>query len=639
MSEFCVMKSTRLIFLLGMLCYVQYSSAQSQPDSIKKWLIEPYVNPGLITVDSNWLIVPPGGGQWPPPVIDPWYPYEIIDIGWIDIPWGTIVWVQPQCGETFHENGKLTTRVECKGSVYHGMLTYWNEEGQKTSEQTYVEGKLHGKSTNWNNSGHKTYEYTYAYNRVFKEKRYAERGKILSVEHYKYDNSGTRYNHGICMYYEGDTKTINRYEMGKLNGYSRDFENGIKREETLYKMDVILSVQKWNENQQLVSETINDDHGQLTQQRNWDNEHNLLKDEYYLNGFAEGCWTSYNPKSNQKIKTIYKKNKIVTSETFKNEKLISHSDFTNGNVTYSIYYFENGEKSEEDFIKETNGNDRHIQKWNQEGKLIEDVHYVNDMFKEKGFYTKGDSSVHYYVDNGDNKTLKRWLLYQEDTMRMEYASNSYTNRNQVLCTNNYSMNTAGDFVRDGQWEFYLANTINTVLTYHLGEITGRAIYYATINSEPIPVEYGNYKNGIKVGIWTEMEGHIQHQYTFENGEKNGWYYKINSVNDTLIKAECHQGVYNGQYFEYYGSGYPCPGGFLDEVSGETMLNYPANSLRFVGEYQNGKKYGYWYFYLIDGFLKEEGAYENDVKVGKWIYWSLNERGRLKKNKVNTSKMS
>ncbi len=634
------MKSTRLIFLLALLCHVQYSTAQNNNDSIKKWLIQPFKPASLAIADSNWLIIPPGGGQWPPPIIDPWYPYEVIDIGWIDIPWGVFVWVQPQCGETHHDNGKIASSAECKDSVLHGKLTYWNEDGQKTSEQNYAEGQLHGKYISWNTSGHKTYEYTYAYNRVFKEKNYGARGKIQSVEHFKYNKTGTRLNHGVCTYYEGKKKTVKMYDMGSLSGYSRVYENGIKREETLYMNNIILSIQTWNENQQLISETINDSNGRLAHQRNWNEDRVLLKEQYYLNGLAEGCWTNFNPSTFTKIITIYKENKIIKSETFKHEKLVSHSDFTNGNITYSIYYFENGEKSEEHFISESNGNDRRIIKWNLEGEIIENVQYVNDRFIANGFYTNKDSSIFYQADSlNQDLYLKRWVLYKKDTIREEYVMNSFSNRDQILYRNYFKTNKQGVFVRHGEWVNYIENEVNSVITYDAGIVSGRAIYYTSSQEGPVALEYGTYNHGIKEGIWTKMKGHDKHQYTYVNGEKNGWYYKINSRNDTLIKAEYSNNNFNGTYQEFYGSGYPCPGGYFDEANGTTSADYPSGMLKFEGEYVDGKKNGYWYFYLIDGFLKEEGGYEKDKKIGKWIYWSLNEKGRLKKNKVNTARIS
>jgi len=197
-----------LILLIGLPIY-----GLAQSDSLQHYLIKPAVKFTFWDSTSTKAIITPPFTPYPP---YPPYPPPYIPYGNVYCFGESIEYHIPECGETFHENGQLASKIECKNGKFHGSYTYWNEKGVKTSESNYINGKLEGKSytwsnkgiktreenyvngqlqgkaTHWNEYGHKLHEYTYAYDKLYKEKIYTKHGKIKSIEHYTYDHENER---------------------------------------------------------------------------------------------------------------------------------------------------------------------------------------------------------------------------------------------------------------------------------------------------------------------------------------------------------------------------------------------------------------------------------------------------------------
>lgn len=89
--------------------------------------------------------------------------------------------------------------TQSSDKLINGVVIYWSEQGQKTGEDHYQDGKLHGTWTRWYDNGQKSDE----------------------------------------MHYQND----------KLDGtWTRWYENGQKRSEVLYRNDEKEHYIKWDEN-------------------------------------------------------------------------------------------------------------------------------------------------------------------------------------------------------------------------------------------------------------------------------------------------------------------------------------------------------------------------------------------------------
>ena len=109
--------------MLIILCSITLNNL-AQTDTLQLYLVKPYVAPVLSEQDSLF-ITPSYVLDIPPFIVDilPWvipYPYEPFAI----MEWGTVttycVFV-PTCGDSYHDNGELSSSIACKDSVLHGV--------------------------------------------------------------------------------------------------------------------------------------------------------------------------------------------------------------------------------------------------------------------------------------------------------------------------------------------------------------------------------------------------------------------------------------------------------------------------------------------------------------------------------------
>ena len=173
-------------------------SANSNPetdfqDTIRLYLIPPP------QIDTRVYIqpIPDPPITYPPP-----YPYDYPPYIWQFPILPTTVYyiVQPTCGETRHPNGKLSSRIACKNGIQHGKSEYFNEQGIKTQEYYYLQGK------------------------TISNKSYNSKGKLLSWVNY--DGKGEL--HGINWSFDEqeEKKIITHYLHGIEHGTRQEFLNG-----------------------------------------------------------------------------------------------------------------------------------------------------------------------------------------------------------------------------------------------------------------------------------------------------------------------------------------------------------------------------------------------------------------------------
>ena len=68
---------------------------------------------------------------------------------------------------------------------YSGVAVWYHENGQKSDERTYKDGKEDGLWTGWYKNGQKSYEETYKDGELIEETWYHENGQKRSVTTYK----------------------------------------------------------------------------------------------------------------------------------------------------------------------------------------------------------------------------------------------------------------------------------------------------------------------------------------------------------------------------------------------------------------------------------------------------------------------
>lgn len=183
-------------------------------------------------------------------------------------------------------------------------------------------------------------------------------------------------------------------------------------------------------------------------------------------------------------------------------------------------------------------------------------------------------------------------------------------------------------------------------------------------------EKGNYKQGMREGLWIEWEnkGEWYWHGNYKSGLKDGlWekWYKTNDVfPDKSWKYESqsykmgmlhgYQIVYNGdksfrekKYFvngeaegEWVYNGYWFSQNKRIEnykngkLNGKVLSYFTDDTLQISEEfnYLNGKLNGPYISYNDSGKVREKGTYENDMKQGEWV-WEGNRNGTHIKNVI------
>ena len=79
----------------------------------------------------------------------------------------------------WHENGQKKWEETFKDGKNEGLLTRWYESGQKKWENTYKDGKEEGLQTFWHENGQKSWEQTYKDGKKVSETKWDEEGNEI----------------------------------------------------------------------------------------------------------------------------------------------------------------------------------------------------------------------------------------------------------------------------------------------------------------------------------------------------------------------------------------------------------------------------------------------------------------------------
>jgi antitoxin component YwqK of YwqJK toxin-antitoxin module len=121
---------------------------------------------------------------------------------------------------TKHDNGQKSVEMSYKDGKLEGLMTMWHENGQKRSEETYKDGKLEGLKTMWHKNGQKSSAGTY--------------------------KDGKREGLGTGWLENGQKWIEETYKDGKLGLVTGWHKNGQKKSEATYKDGKKVSETKWD---------------------------------------------------------------------------------------------------------------------------------------------------------------------------------------------------------------------------------------------------------------------------------------------------------------------------------------------------------------------------------------------------------
>jgi antitoxin component YwqK of YwqJK toxin-antitoxin module len=529
-------------------------------------------------------------------------------------------WV-PVCGDTYHTNGKLSTRAECVDSVLHGKVTYWDDSGHKYAEDTYAEGhKI--KSKNYDEAGRTTWVYHYDYKGNY-------HGICIDYDHEYGGRTETHYHHGTRhgierMVYEDNRSTCYRYDMDVLIEEKTLDENG--KVTGFYRYDGqghrLLEKKEFDEGRLHLHEWHSDD-DDTGFYKTWNEDGILTSQGYFSRGNKVGQWLTWsNPGAEIYHYSYYDDAGILLRETrIEGSVIISENEYENGRLKSNLQ-----RNSEADTTSYTAyyENGRTEKKWRPDGKP--DCHYTavipegtyTWVFIGSGFFTLADTTYS-FVNNDYHYNywipLKCWVIYGGDTMREDYIQNKADNLSQpptAVASNRYAYDvTTGTWVKNGPWKNYFGNELLSVQTYTNGILEGWQLI-CNPQSDIKRIE-GYFKSGYKQGEWTTqfVDGR-KLVFTYVNSVENGEYRSYNETGALLESVYYQDGIKNGPLVLYHANGV----------------------LKTEGAFVNGKESGWWKFYDESGTLVLEGLMENGARVKTWFEYEPGSDNRSRQRYKN-----
>lgn len=601
-----------LLFTIA-IAFANNTFSQNQLDTIRRVLIEK-PNP------SNWIFPPDPNPR--PPIYPPIWPPGI-DISTFDIASGTYFIIGSLCGDRFHENGNISSRCECNAdSTLHGKSVYWDERGRITNVYIYLNGK------------------------IYKEKDYDE-GRLSSVENFNYSKEGYRQQHGLSTTYFSDGKITTMYKNGQEHGLMTQTENGVKISETEYNNGIAQWKKEWRPNGQLSSEMRFNENAHRIYYRTWSNDGTLTLAEQSEDQRKIGEWMTFDPKLNRRNITTYKDGRPRSKDVYINDKLHTRISFKNGiktgygeygkegEIIYTINYNVDGTEAHRRFTNDgPNGAGR---------QEMEYYKTINNQYIGISYFRTDDGTM-YFIDAPNILTeympIQRWVIKDLDTLRGEYVLNNIDRRQApevILQTNSFNKSENGKWLRDGVWKIFNGNYISKVITYKLGKRNGRYINYCKNGKDPYPVEYGEFTNDDKSGLWVSFSDTIIEHQTYEGNLRNGQYIRINRRADTLMSMQTSTFLQPPPppiktIIEHLDTS--IVSNYVNDVLEGNYKEYDSTGAMVIqGEFSNGLKNGLWIFYDSNGIMKESGQYRNGELKGNWYEWIPNKKGVLKRRKI------
>jgi antitoxin component YwqK of YwqJK toxin-antitoxin module len=533
-------------------------------------VVSPYIPP---YVNINWG---EGYQYWQlPPYVISWNP------SWL------IVNVMT-CGDSYHENGQLSSRVECVDSVFHGKAFFWDETGHKTSESTYFEG-------------HQT-----------KQKSYDNRGRVTHVNHYDFNGAYD----GVCIYYEYDSyyKSVSRYEHGVQHGLQEEYRNDKLESKTVYDNGTMIKRSFYYDNEALMnSETFyngfvlegihyyrngsvsyhekRNENNEMLFVKRWSESGALTEDRKYLNGKPVGVALIYFDETNGISETEYYEEGVLLSyQKTKGSKTLAQRFYENGALKTQLNFFESGDTGYY-AIQNENGIIMFEKLWNEFRAPVKNVQRMVDTTGQvfltgRGFYMLNDTLYLYSIESENwDQIESRYVIYNSDTIRMDYVvNNSGVASSPIYLSSNTFSQVGGITCKNGEWKYYSNNNLDSVITYKNGAREGRAVYYNSLDDSVAVESYGHYVNDKKEGEWIYFHDPLFVDITTLS-ESEQWQRNMGKVSVVINYTENNA---NGKYQ------------FFDA----------SHRLMIEGNYLNGEPDGRWIFYNSIGEITRKVNYKN-----------------------------
>jgi uncharacterized protein len=461
------------------------------------------------------------------------------------------------------------------------------------------------------------------------------------------------------VYYStGGIENTYEYKAGKQEGKESNYYRSGKQK---YEITMINGkyegpfIQYYNNGHIMEKSTFKDNNRSGKYESYYNFPEKALKSEAtYEKGIAVGEYKSYYRNGKVDETGMYKKNGDkdgVWKEYYSNGTLLSEESFSDGKWDGSSKYY------------------------NEDGKMIEEYIYKNDILQEYKAYdptgkvvyqNKKDGKNNYdatlYYSNANKKREGRvqggkltgvWKDYNMNgfiTSENTYANGkkdgksiTYHDNGKVKAETDYSegetngyyreyhkngkLHMEGAYIMDKEidvWNtYYINGNLESTTFYNDGNLDGWQEYYA-INGKLDYEEF--YELGyVKKRVFYDSTGKVEQEILFNKG--TGELETKYANGKTKLKSTYKDNLLQGPSNAFYPDGKPLSTKTYvnDEAEGDIKFFYPSGKLEWLRPYLNGDKHGKHIQYYEDGNVLRETNYSYGRQEGKTFFYYPNKQ--------------
>ncbi len=162
--------------------------------------------------------------------------------------------------------------------------------------------------------------------------------------------------------------------------------------------------------------------------------------------------------------------------------------------------------------------------------------------------------------------------------------------------------------------YYISSALKAITNY---SPDGVVAHTTTFYENSLPMAEGKYINQKKDSVWnffSEFDGKLISQETYNKGELNGlsktFYPESGNIAESI---EYKNGLKQGDLKKYFPDGSIMTEGFYknDLLDGDFTLYFPEGNIQLNGKYLNGRQIGNWQYFDEEGNEISEDEFKEE----------------------------
>ncbi|MDB9881818.1 hypothetical protein N8368_00690 [Bacteroidia bacterium] len=495
---------------------------------------------------------------------------------------------------TYYKNGEKKSEENYVNGQQEGVQTSWYETGQKQSEFHYKNGEQEGLQTLW-------YNYLEAsVNDTEEAEGYME----------FYDDGASVTEEAV----EATEESIDVIEDAPLGA----MEAGVETSQASRRKDKSNEIVKeWLGKEQKESEKNYVNGQKEGLQMTWHRNGQKESEYNYANGKRKGLQNEWYENGQKKSESNSGEREGLVTEWYENGQKKSERNYINENLNgLQAEWYKNGQKKSEGTINGQKG--IRAVEWYENGQKKSKVNFING---------KPDGEQAKWYENGQKKYECNIVSGQLDSLLTMW----YENGQKHIESSVFYEETK--FLRNESIQLWAGLLVSKGGTIKVWQPNGERIGSATaklVEGKYYVLQETWYQNGQKQYEFNLLNGQNEGKQTswYENGQKESEGVFLN-------------GKQEGKQLKWYEGGQKeSEGVFLNgKQEGKQLKWYEGGQKQFEINYLKGIKDGQWTKWYENGQKKAQYSYRNDIRKGMQTEWDINGERINKENVSRPNKAS